>query len=240
MPEQAGPSRQTLEEVPGRAFIFVIAVAETPAISAALTTKGYSEQEHQYAWARLTRLAVVTPTPSTTTLDRPVRDAVVELDNWDEPNFACIKATLTRLHPEQAKFVFNDLEPKQGREAVLSVSTLLDRLDALESSPDRQGTRAADLAALETLATRGYTKAERDRLRALVNLAQRVVLTPPPSTDEREQILRDLHAWLTDWATAARTVITRRDYLIRLGLAKRRKRSPEAGGGEGGAGGGNT
>jgi hypothetical protein len=31
-----------------------------------------------------------------------------------------------------------------------------------------------------------------------------------------------LHAWLQDWSKTARTVITRRDELLRLGLGKRR------------------
>jgi hypothetical protein len=44
---------------------------------------------------------------------------------------------LGRLYPDQDAFVFAGLEPSTGPGAVLSVATLLDRLDALESSPAR-------------------------------------------------------------------------------------------------------
>lgn len=245
MPEPDSPSRQTLDEVPNRVFTFVMAVAVNPAIAAALATRGYNDQEHEYAWTRVSKLVALPPAAAgTPDIDRAVREAMAELDAWDEPHFACIKAVLKRRHRAQHDFVFKNLEPRQGDEAVLSVSTLLDRLDALESAPERQATRQADEAALATLAARGYTKAERERLRALVNLAQGLVIPAAPSTAERERIVHELYDWLIDWSTTARTVITRRDYLIRLGLAKRRKRAKASGigvvarGSTGAAGGG--
>jgi hypothetical protein len=39
--------------------------------------------------------------------------------------------------------------------------------------------------------------------------------------------LRELRAWHQDWAETARSVITRRDYRIRLGLAQRRSAAEE-------------
>ncbi|HEY8077283.1 MAG TPA: hypothetical protein VIF62_24320, partial [Labilithrix sp.] len=36
-----------------------------------------------------------------------------------------------------------------------------------------------------------------------------------------------LHAWLQEWSETARTVLTKRDQLIRLGLAKRRRKPSE-------------
>jgi hypothetical protein len=218
------PSRQTLEEVPGRAFKFVIAVAEVPTIAALLATKGYNEAEHDYAWERLGKLAAVHPPAGASILDKGVRDAVVELDAWDEPNFAIIKASLERQHPEQAAFVFEGLEAKQGREAVLSVATLLDRIDALQNGPERKATRKADHAAIATLNARGYGEDERARLRALVDSARKVTpANPPPATGAaREKIVLELYGWLNEWSTVAKSLVKRRDHLIRLGLAKRR------------------
>ena len=40
--------------------------------------------------------------------------------------------------------------------------------------------------------------------------------------DRRIEALRKMHAWVTAWTEMARTVITRRDQLIRLGIARRR------------------
>jgi phosphatidylinositol phospholipase C delta len=67
----------------------------------------------------------------------------VEIDAWDEPNYAVIRAVLENHHPEVVDFLFDNLTPKQGPEAVVGVSTFLDRLDALESSPERKATRKA-------------------------------------------------------------------------------------------------
>jgi CheY-like chemotaxis protein len=215
------PSRQTLDDVPSRVLTFLIAVGESLPIRAALATKGYTEDEHDLAWSLLKKLSIFPP--SAPTLDHGVREAITELDAWDEPNFACIAAALNRLHPEQSKFVFADLEAKQGPESVIGVATLLDRLRKLEQAPERKATRKADHAALATLAARGYTPEERERLHQLVETAQKVVVTKPISDDERTKALLDLYGWITDWATTAKTVIRRRDHLIKLGIAKRKK-----------------
>src|SRR5262249_31554652 len=158
------------------------------------------------------------------TLDRAVRDAVVELDAWDEPNFAAIETTLVRQFPEQAAFVFEALAPTSGPAALLGVERLLDRLDALEQGTQRPPpSRDADQAAIQLLAKRGYTTEERTRLRDLVLLAKRVPTPPPGIEQTREQTLIELYRWLTEWATHARNAIDSRATLIRLGLAQRRK-----------------
>ena len=120
-------------------------------------------------------------------------------------------------------FLFDNLGPKQGPEAVVSVSTLLDRLDGLESAPERKATRKADQAALATLATRGYSAEERTRLRGLVTTAQTLVVTAPSSDADREATLQKLYAWYNAWSTIARMVLVRRDHQIAVGIAKRRK-----------------
>jgi hypothetical protein len=216
------PTRQALDEVPNRVLTFLLAVGEFFPIRAALATKGYQEQEHEYAFSLLKKITAFSR-QGTPEIDRAARDALTEVDAWDEPNFACMKATLGRLHPEQERFLFHDLEPKQGPESIMSVTTLLDRLDAMESSADRKATRKADHAALATLAVRGYTRDYLARLRELVKTAQRVVVIQPLTADDRTQALLDLHAWLTDWSTSANAVIKRRAHLVRLGLVKRKK-----------------
>lgn len=216
------PSRQVLDSIPTRVLTFLIGVGKYLPIRAALATKGYTQAVHDHAWGLLKKLAIF-PDGSEPTLDKAVRDAIVALDAWDEPNFAVIRAVLEHLHPELVDFVFGNLGPKQGPEAVLSVSTLLDRFDALESGPDREATRKADQAALSTLAARGYTKEERTRLRGLVVTSQAVVVTKPISDEEREKTLLQLHAWHNEWSTIAHMVLTRRDHQIQVGIAKRRK-----------------
>jgi hypothetical protein len=216
------PSRQVLDGIPIRVLTFLLGVGKYFAVRTILATRGYTEAQHELAWGHLKKLAIF-PAGNTPTLDKPVRDAIVEIDAWDEPNYPVIRAVLENHHPEVVDFLFENLSPKQGPEAVVGVSTLLDRLDALDNGPDRKATRKADHAALETLAARGYTKEERARLRGLVDLTQTVVVTKPISDEEREKTLKRLHAWYNEWSSIARLALTRRDHQIAVGIAKRRK-----------------
>jgi hypothetical protein len=43
---------------------------------------------------------------------------------------------------------------------------------------------------------------------------------------EHQATARAFSVWLTEWREIARAVVTRRDWLIRLGLASRRKAKP--------------
>ena len=154
---------------------------------------------------------------------------MVALDNWDEDGFRRVRAALNHLHPEQAKFVFaGELAAATGPAAVVSVATLLTRFDELENSKTRKATRTQDRAALDTLAQRGITKAERDRLQQLVDTAQGVqepaapAVTDTPSAEQRRAALGELYAWYKDWSETARSVVKKRAYLITLGLAKRK------------------
>jgi len=156
--------------------------------------------------------------------------AQMELDQWDEGGFRILKASLSRHYPTQAAFLLDGLGPSQGFAAVAGVSTLLDRLDALESSPEREATRAEDHGALELLAKRGIDKAERLRLRGLVQKvtqASAVVPSPTGSAEEKERdyiaSLIALRSWFEEWSEVARVVIRRRDWLILLGLARRKR-----------------
>ncbi len=110
----------------------------------------------------------------------------------------------------------------------------MDRLDAMESGPDRKATRKADQAALATLESRGLTKEARKQARDLVTLVETtpapapVEEQPAPETDQRMLALTELHAWVQDWSDCARAVITRRDQLLRLGIGKRKARGSSA------------
>lgn len=219
------PSKRTLEGVPARVLTFLMGVG-SPKVRIALASRGYNQQEHDYALQRLSKLTQLRSVPDADA-GVEVKTAIVELDAWDEPNMAAIRATLKRLYPEQEEFVFDNLEPSQGLAAVIGVQILLDRLDALQTGVGRDySQREVDQAAIATLATRGYTELERKRLRNLVNVAQTVAPVPevaPAPEDDRERILVELYDWLYEWSFQAKLVVTNRLDLIRLGLAKRRR-----------------
>jgi hypothetical protein len=223
MAAEESPSRRTLEEAPGRVLQFLIGVGKSPVIRAILYAHGYDAEQHAYAWSLLAKLTAYGPAHDPAIVDAAVRNAVIELDAWDEPNFARIKAALDRLHPEQSQFVFHGLAASQGPQAVLGIRLFLDRMDALEKSPERKATRKADHAALDTLSKRGFTNEERQRLAGLVQMATTVVVAEPATDNERSAILGELYNFITDWGTTAKVTLKRRDHQIQVGIAQRKK-----------------
>jgi hypothetical protein len=224
-------SRDTLETVPQRALTFLRAVGTSRSIRAALLSRGYSSDDHYEGWKYLHACAGFSEDASDMDdAEEPVvRDAIAELDGWDESGLRIVRATLERRFPDQAEFVLKGLKPATGAAAVLSVERLLERLDALESAPERKDSRKQDLAALEVLGKRGIDEAKRKRLRELVATAKSVtpIVQVDPKIAEQEEATRlealsNLYAWYREWAEVARATIKRRDHLIRLGLASRR------------------
>jgi hypothetical protein len=217
--------QQVLEETPARAISFLRAIATNKAIRTAMQQCGYTEEEHAHGWRLLMAASGYRTSGFTSADDENARAAIAELDAWDEPGFRRVHAALGRLHPDQDAFVFDALDPAQGVGAVVSVAALLDRLDALEGSPDRAATRDADRAAIATLARRGIDTELRAHLHALVKTAQTAKLPVPTqravAVADRQKALCDLRAWHKDWAETAHAVIRRRDQLIVMGLAKR-------------------
>jgi len=219
------PGQQTLDETPTRVFKFLIGLAQSVPARAALTAKGFTQAEHDYAWSRLKALGTLPGLPAA--LDGEVRSAVVELDGWDGPNFEAIESTLLRQFPAQAAFVFEGLTAAEGAQAVLGVEKLLSRLDALETGQGRANTREDDQRALAVLADRGYPKAERERLQTLVNVAKTIKPAPPVNDETTRTLQLELYRWLSEWSAHARNAPLGRSTLIALGLAERRKKAEE-------------
>jgi hypothetical protein len=215
-------SQKILEGTPERVLQFLRGTQFKP-IYAILQQAGYGKDDHAEGW-RLLKSAC--GSEEITPMHDEGAQAVKELDAWDEGGFRRARAALTRLHPEQMAFVFRgDLKASEGLPAVMGVLTFLDRLDELEKSPDRKSTRKADKAALETLAKRGIDDVERKRLRKLVDIVQKSPVmtgTEGQAEEAKQEALVELRAWFEDWSTTARSVVTRRDHMIRLGLAKRK------------------
>jgi hypothetical protein len=222
--EMSDYEKRVLAATPGKALTFLRATATKVGIRAALFPAGYTPQEQEVGWSWLQRASGYVPGVGSVEDDATARAAIAEVDAWDEPGFRRIGAALQRLHPEQHAFVFAGLEAARGAGALLTVATLLDRLDALAKGRS-SATEVADRQALATLNARGITPELRSHLRGLIAAAQ-VAATPAlasnPSAEDRAQALLELRAWYKDWSETARAVISRKDYLIMLGLSKRR------------------
>lgn len=216
--------RETLEEAPARALKLLRAVGTSIPIRAALAARGYGEDDHQEGWSLLHAASGFVPTGGAGEIDVGVRDAIRELDAWDEDGFRVVRATLERRFPEQAKAVLEGLAAATGPGAVLGVKTLLERLDALEKGKSKD-----DHAALALLGKRGIDKDARKRLRALVEKAESPAEGDAGAAAARAAIdgkraaaLAALRAWYEEWSEIARATVKRRDHLILLGLARRK------------------
>lgn len=219
--------RADLSDVPERALKFLRGVSTWNEAKLALSAAGYTEEEHALGWRLFHEASGYGPLGLEPRFDGEVREATATLDALDEPILMRARAALRRFHPEQEAFVFAGLEPGSGVEAVVSMARFLSRLDALEAAPERGDTRAADHAALATLAARGIDQGERARLAALVGTAESVRLDVPvrdgDEAKRREAALVELARWYADWADTARAVVTRRDVRLALGFGKRRR-----------------
>jgi hypothetical protein len=220
------PARRSLEAVPMKAARLLHAITMSLSLRTQLARHGYGPEDHREGLELLRECIGPEDVVWPEAFEADVRDAVVEIDAWDEKGFRLVEATLSHRFPAQARFVLLGLEPSSGPAAVAGVRHLLDRLDALESAEERQRSRKEDHAALQALARRGITVEERKRLRSLVERAgdanARADRPSGPHPTDHETRLVALDAWFDEWASVARAVVTREDHLVRLGLASPR------------------
>ncbi len=214
----------TLKLGPARLLTFLQGVSD-PAIRALFAPLGWSDQRLDEAWSLLNELKAANKIPSTPVPD-PVTEAIAACESWQATGLIRARAMMQLTFPEQAAFMFHDFVAGSGTEAVLNVSTFLQRRQELENGAERKGTRKADHEALSVLEDTGVTKEMLKKLQGFIDNAQTVApLHPQHLADadaKRTEVLRKIHAWITAWSEMARTVITRRDQMIKLGIAKRR------------------
>lgn len=224
-------ARVTLEATPARAVQLMQAIGSSVEIRSVMARRGYTAAEQREGFELLRACIGFLDEGRTPRIAEEVEKAVAELDAWDETGFAIVQATLEHRYPDQARFVLEGIAPSTGDDAVESVRHLLDRLDALASSPARTATRREDHAALQVLARRGITEAERARLAELVEIADSAEELAPLSrsahVDEHLGQLRALRAWYDEWASIARSATHRPEHLRKLGLAGRERERTE-------------
>lgn len=232
---ETNPSDTVLDEAPARALKFLAAMSTNAYVWAALARRGYSDAEHEKGWQLLFK-ATGYRKPLAPAVDRSEASAAIaEIDAWDEPTFRVSRAALAGPFREQCEYLFQDLEPQTGAGAIVSVTTFLDRLDALDGGDkSRAATKKKDHAAVAKLAERGITPEARKGMRKLLATA----LTAPPelapeatadgNAEARRAAKGELRQWYAEWSEVAKADLRRRDHLILLGLAKRKVKKKEA------------
>ena len=201
---------------------------------------GYTEEEHKLGWALWLYLvgyqqAAASPPPPP---NPEYETAVAALNQWDGPYFERTRAALQRLHPSQNEFIFNNnLRAGTGVDSIGAVNTYVERVITLRegTDPSREATRAEDKAAVDTLVARNIFSSEIEAYlqgllaKATTGAAAAPEPEPIPDNDDAEYQAKaaEFDAWLVDWRRTLRSTISRRDYLIQLGLVSRRKAKEE-------------
>lgn len=196
-------------------------------VAGELARYGFAQATLDEGWALLRSVAGdrLEAVPSS-----PTSDEVAELDAWENRWFPIVGAVLKRHHPVEHAQVFNNLTQTEGAEVVLSVGTLLSRLDALAAGP-------SGAAVQDTLVRHGFTAEVMAKARLLMTRIMQVSQQPGPgtATSPEELSLRERAMWdfYLQWSTIARSVIRDRKMLRQLGFLKPRgERGDGAGEGE--------
>jgi hypothetical protein len=233
------PSRQTLEATFVKASNFLRGAGVNPLIRSTLSLHGYRDEDHATGWRLM--LAAGGYQAPTLTATAPAsagaRLAMGEVNDWHHDAHRLVHATLQRRFPEQDAFLLEGIGKGTGMGAVAESATLLDRMETLESGEGRSGSRKEDKAAFALLTERSFPDEKRKKIRALIELAQQGEAAAPsdPAAEQakaareqsHEDALLELRHWYEEWSEIARVVVTRRDHLIQLGLAKRKTKKKE-------------
>lgn len=218
-------AKMTIGERAGRSLQFLMGLRE-PAVYAALEAHGFTSADRDQGFELLRGLTdsklSVTPVPArdASSLDR--------LDAWENLWFPIADATLRARFPSVHATVFLNLRQSEGAEVVISVGTMLDRLDALRASGSKEATDAIAL-----LATRGLDAARIAEGRGLLDAANAPVqrATSNGGIDPETIAAREaaLWTWYLEWSQIARAAIHDRRQLRLLGFGQKRASSePES------------
>jgi hypothetical protein len=225
------PSRITLDKTIPRATRLLNALAQRPDIYKYLALKGsYSPQHHRRGLDLLMRAMGTTPALLTSGREEGSGhgDDVARCAEADDIVLAQLDAALRFDHAAVYAILAEGLQPDEGVKAVTNLRLLTSRVSELKADPGAvEGGAGAVQAALEAMASFGLTQARLDELEALATRAGElpeveVGALPTLSAAEVDAARVALYQWHRGWARIARSVVTRRDWLIRLGLARRR------------------
>jgi hypothetical protein len=209
---------QQTAQARSRALELLTGLADNPHIRNKMKLVGWSPAEHARGRAMLMRVLEESAEAPTITGER--RRANLELHAWLTTAYARTEATLTYRFPDMASEVLGAAGVGPENEAVPNAHAFLDRLDALAESK-------AGRAVLSVLETRGVTKEDRAHARKLLQEALAEEPDVEDTTPQRRAVEAELYAWVMEWSALARSVLTRRVDLQRLGLVRRRPRKAD-------------
>jgi hypothetical protein len=214
-------ARLTVGQKTRRMLVFLMGLGNRE-IARALQGYGFDQAIMDEGWTLLRQTAAMQ-------LDGPpsrqlTREEVERLDGWENRWFPIAGAVLRRHHPEEHTTVFHNLRQTHGNEVVLSVGTLLARLDALP------GGQASPVRA--TLARHGLTEQVLEEARGMLGGVTQSPPAEPPGAEDDEPVVDPaaeaaMWSYYLQWSAIARSAISDRRLLRRLGFLRKQRAGEE-------------
>ncbi len=205
-----------------RLLDFLVGLGD-PRVRRMLERHGFSQAELDDGWGRLRALS------EAPVAIRERTTVPSELDAWENRWFPIVDVVLRTRHPRVHEVVFRNLHQTEGAEVLVSVRTLLERLEAIGRPEKRGGLGKAGRDALDLLARRGLNEEALGHARALLARMQEGPGEDVPAADPeaRARAEERLWNWYLEWSGIARAVIKERSVLVSLGFRGRGRRRKE-------------
>lgn len=188
-------------------------------VQRALAPHGFSQKVLDEGWARLQRLTSDRLQLSSTLVDPRLLGA---LDAWENRWYPIIEVVLRTNFPDVHAKVFQNLSQTEGSEVLLSVRTLLDRLETIEKPADEGGLGKKGRDARKLLEERGAGERTFSEARELIAQIGSIAEPPPGSIDAEAAKAAEegLWSWYLEWSGIARVAIRDRRMLRALGFLR--------------------
>lgn len=206
-----------------KVLAFLLGLQQKRAL-ASMQVYGFGPSDVEEGWRLLRALSTYRFGAKSGAISPKVVEAV---DAWENRWFEIVDASLTRNFPAVRDKVFLNLSQTEGPPVLLSVQTLVDRIDALHGT----GASDEDRAAYALLERRGLNGVAISEIKALLASAAQPAETVEDlanDADTRSAAEAAMWAWYLEWSTIARRAISDRAVLRRLGFLGRKPGEPES------------
>lgn len=216
---------ENLPNVSVRALRFLNA-AISPAIRSKMADIGFEITDLEEGWTLLK--GVTLPALNTPVIVANDPKRLDLLDDWENKYYPLISTSIKRRYPAIHDALFLNLKQTSGPELLVTLPTLLGRLRDLKETKEGK-------EVLALLAKRGVDEAALDALDALLAQSDTIQVdaearlkAEQAQQAARAEAIAALEAYLDEWETLARSVVTNKNHLRQLGLLSWRNPAPAA------------
>ncbi len=187
-----------------------------PRIAGTLFSYGFKQETLDEGWMLL-RSLVGEKLAAPTAPSAPDPTLIERLDDWENKWFVLAEASLKRHHPGVRDAVFLNLSRTSGPDVAVSVSTFLQRFEALAAG------NADEQAAHALLVARGLSPEVVGSAKELLDAVGAIAEAPAPIIDEAAIAAAEeaMWAWYLEWSAIARLAIKDGRQLRSLGFRSR-------------------